>query len=252
MNNTLLEINNLCVSFINKTILKNLNLKINIGETHVIMGPNGTGKSTLANILTGNISQYQIDGKISFLNNNLLNLSIDEISLLGIFLSFQHPIEIPGLSNLNFIKAIINTHRKNNNLEPINMPDFLKLIDKHSEELNIKKDLLNRSVNEGFSGGEKKRNEILQLMLINPKLAILDEIDSGLDVDSLQLVFKNLNMFKNKNNSLLLITHYSRILNYIDIDYVHILNNGVISASGDKNLAYLVEKNGYNYFKNKI
>lgn len=245
MKNKILEIKKLSASFSNKKIIENLNLNINIGETHIIMGPNGAGKSTLANILSGNNKNYKLEGYINFINNNLIELSPENISLMGIFLSFQHPIEIPGLSNLNFFKAIINAKRKHNGLDPINNNDFNDIINKYSNKLKIKKDLLNRSVNDGFSGGEKKRNEILQMLILEPKLAILDEIDSGLDIDSLKLVFNALNEFKNKNNSLILITHYSRILNYIDVDYVHILKKGKIIESGDKNLVYKIEKDGY-------
>lgn len=249
MKNKILEIKNLSVSFSNKKIIENLNLNINLGETHVIMGPNGAGKSTLANILSGNNKNYKIEGFINFINNNLMELSAEELSLMGIFLSFQHPIEIPGLSNLNFFKAIINSKRKYNGLDPINNNEFNSIVNKYSDKLKIKKDLLNRSVNDGFSGGEKKRNEILQMFILNPKLVILDEIDSGLDIDSLKLVFDALNEFKNKNNSLIIITHYSRILNYINIDYAHVLKKGKIIESGDKNLIYKIEKDGY--YKNE-
>lgn len=247
MKKKMLEIKNLVVASTKKIILNNLNLNINFGEIHVIMGPNGAGKSTLANILTGNLLNYNINGSINFNNENLLTLSIEEIALKGIFLSFQHPIEIPGLSNLNFFKACINAQRKNKKIDPIETDEFTNILKKYSDQLNIKKELLIRSVNESFSGGEKKRNEILQMLLLDPTFIILDEIDSGLDIDSLKLVFTTLNKFKNEKKSMLIITHYSNILNYINVDYVHILKNGKIETSGDKNLAYKIEKNGYSF-----
>lgn len=249
--NELLNINDLTVSFNNKNILNNLNIKINTGETHVIMGPNGAGKSTLANILTGNFANYTISGSIKFKDLNLLNLSIDEIAIAGVFLSFQHPVEIPGLTNLIFFKTFINTQRKALKLNPIESIEFNNIVNECSAKLDFKKELLLRSVNVGFSGGEKKRNEILQMMLLNPKFVILDEIDSGLDIDSLKTVFNIIETFKNKNNSILIITHYSRILNYINVDVVHILDNGKIIASGSKDLAYQVEKHGYSFFNIK-
>ncbi|MCB1711099.1 MAG: Fe-S cluster assembly ATPase SufC [Candidatus Riesia sp.] len=244
----LLNIENLNVKLENLKILNDFNLNINPGETHVIMGPNGAGKSTLANILIGNILNYNITGKINFVNTNILGLPIEEIALKGIFLSFQHPVEIPGLSNTTFFKAFINAQRKFNNENPIDPEDLNSLINDTAFKLKIDKSLLNRSVNEGFSGGEKKRNEILQMLLLNPKLIILDEIDSGLDVDSLKITLNAINDFKDKNKSVLIITHYSRILNYIDVNKVHVLKNGKIIQSGKKELAYDIEKYGYNSF----
>lgn len=244
----LLNISNLTTSFINKIILNKLNFKINAGETHVIMGPNGAGKSTLANILSGNYDQYNISGNITYDNTNLLSLSAEKLALNGIFLSFQHPVEIPGLSNINFFKSFLNAKNKHLKINPIENNDFMTLLNTNLKLLNIKSELTNRSVNDGFSGGEKKKNEILQMLLLNPKFVILDEIDSGLDIDSLKLVFNAVNTFKNKNKSILIITHYSRILKYIDVDFVHILHNGTIIKTGDQSLAYDVEKHGYSYF----
>ncbi len=241
----LLDISNLNANLKEKKILTNLNLKIRNGETHILMGPNGAGKSTLANILTGNFKDYNITGSIDYNNIDLFSLSQEEIALKGLFLSFQHPIEIPGLSNYQFFKSFINNKRKYLNLDPIDQSELLEDIKKKMSMLKIKEEFINRNVNENFSGGEKKRNEILQMMLLNPNLIILDEIDSGLDIDSIKHVFDAINSFKNNNNSFLIITHYSKILEYTNIDAVHILYNGTIIKSGNKDVAIEIEKNGY-------
>ncbi len=248
MKEVILNINNLNVSYGKKNILNDFNLKIKYGETHIIMGPNGAGKSTLAKILTGYFKDYSISGDIFFEDKNLLNLKIEDIALLGIFLSFQNPIEINGLTNIDFFKAIINEQRKKNGMTPIEKIDFENLIKSITKNLNLNNEMLNRFVNYGFSGGEKKRNELFQMLLLNPKLIILDEIDSGLDLDSLKLVFDILKNFKNNQKALVIITHYSNILNYIDIDFLHILKNGKIIKSGKNEIIDLLEKNGYDYF----
>lgn len=242
---TLLSISNLSVCLKERVVLNKLNLDIKLGETHVIMGPNGAGKSTLAKILSGEFSNYSISGEVIYKNFNLFSLLPETLSLNGIFLSFQYPVEIPGLSNFQFFKSFINAKRKFEKLDPIDNNDFLFKVKKFMTALNMKEELLYRSVNEGFSGGEKKRNEILQMLLLDPTLVILDEIDSGLDVDSIKLVFDSINLFKNKNKSMLIITHYNKILDYIDVDFVHILLNGHLVKTGDKNLAFDIEKNGY-------
>lgn len=243
----LLSISNLSVSLKNKIILDKLNLNINLGETHVIMGPNGVGKSTLAKVLSGNFIGYDISGEVKYKDFNVMSLLPEELSLNGIFLSFQHPVEIPGLSNFQFLKSFVNSKRKFEKLDPIDNSDFLLKTKGFMNMLNMKEELLYRSVNEGFSGGEKKRNEILQMLLLNPTLVILDEIDSGLDVDSLKLVFDSINLFKHQGNAMLIITHYNRVLDYIDVDFVHVLLNGKIAKTGDKCLAIDIEKNGYSF-----
>ena len=241
----ILKINDLNVSLNNKKIINNLNLKINPGEKHIIMGPNGAGKSTLAKILTGDNKNYNITGEIIYKNKNLLEMEPEDISLNGVFLGFQYPLEIQGLTNFQFFKSFVNVKRKNNNLEPVDNEEFTIEIKKKMEDLNIKEDFLYRSVNEGFSGGEKKKNEILQMMLINPDLIILDEIDSGLDIDSLKIVCKSINSFLDKEKSLLAITHYIKILDYINVDFVHIIKNGNIIKTGNKSLAININNDGY-------
>ncbi|WP_185872218.1 Fe-S cluster assembly ATPase SufC [Blattabacterium cuenoti] len=248
----MLSIKNLHVSIENKKVLQGVDLTINAGETHIIMGPNGSGKSTLASIIAGK-KEYKITkGDIFFLNKNLLNSSPEERAHLGIFLSFQHPIEIPGISIINFIKTAINSIRKAKNMKRMSAKEILDKIKYLSFQLNIEKDFIYRSLNEGFSGGEKKRNEIFQMMMLDPLLSILDEVDSGLDIDSLRIVSQGINTFRNKKNSFLIITHYKRLLDYLLSDYiVHILYNGKIIHSGNKKLAEKLEEKGYDWILKK-
>ncbi|WP_185863800.1 Fe-S cluster assembly ATPase SufC [Blattabacterium cuenoti] len=250
----MLNIENLHVSIENKKVLRGINLKINTGESHVIMGPNGSGKSTLASIIAGK-KEYKInEGDIYFLNKNLKNFSPEERAHLGIFLSFQHPIEIPGVSIFNFIKTAVDSIREARNIKKMSSKDLLSKIKEKSSLLNIEKRFFYRSLNEGFSGGEKKRNEIFQMMMLDPLLSVLDEVDSGLDIDALRVVAQGINDFRNKNNSILIITHYKRLLDYIYSDYIiHILYNGKIIQSGDQKLAEKLEREGYDWIvKNKI
>ncbi|MFU7501795.1 MAG: Fe-S cluster assembly ATPase SufC [Candidatus Karelsulcia muelleri] len=246
----MLKINNLYVSVKKKQILKGVNLTINKGEIHVIMGPNGSGKSTLASIIAGK-KDYKINkGNIIFENINLIFFPPEERAHLGIFLSFQDPIEIPGISILNFIRISINSIRKANGKKEISYNEFFKKVKMVSDLLKINRTFLSRSLNEGFSGGEKKRNEIFQMCMINPKLSILDEMDSGLDIDAIRTISRGINKFKKKNNSILIITHYQRLLNYIIPDYVHILYKGKLVKSGNKELAIKIESEGYDWIKN--
>ncbi|WGH27022.1 MAG: Fe-S cluster assembly ATPase SufC [Candidatus Bostrichicola ureolyticus] len=249
----MLIINDLHVLVGEKYILQGINLIINPGEIHIIMGPNGSGKSTLAYIIAGKNDYKIIKGSISFEGHNILKMSPEERAYLGIFLSFQYPVEIPGVSLYNFIKTAINALYKARNLNQISTSEILKKIHKTANDLGLDKDLLKRSVNEGFSGGEKKRNEIFQMTMLDPKLAILDETDSGLDIDAINIIYKGVNNLIKKNNSVLIITHYQRLLEYITPNYVHILYKGKIIKSGNKNLALEIEKKGFNwFFKNKI
>ncbi|WP_185863244.1 Fe-S cluster assembly ATPase SufC [Blattabacterium cuenoti] len=244
----MLNIENLHAYIENKKVLKGVNLKINAGESHVIMGPNGSGKSTLASIIAGKKDYKITEGNIYFLNRNLKNSSPEERAHLGIFLSFQHPIEIPGVSIVNFIKTAINSICEARNIKKISAKDILLKIKEKSSLLKIEKNFFHRSLNEGFSGGEKKRNEIFQMMMLDPLLSILDEIDSGLDIDALRVVAKGINDFRNDKNSILVITHYKRLLDYLLSDYIiHILYNGKIIQSGDKKLAEKLEKKGYDW-----
>ena len=245
----MLELSNLTVKAENKEIIKNLNLNIKAGEVHAIMGPNGTGKSTLANVICGKEGYEIKDGSIRFLSQDINNKDSDEISRMGIFMSFQHPIEIPGVSWNSFLKASINSIRKDQGKEDISPIDFMKELKEKAELLEIDYKLLKRDVNHGFSGGEKKKFEILQMLLLKPKFTILDEIDSGLDVDALKIIAKNINAYKNPESSFLIITHYNRILDYIIPDFVHILSKNGIIKSGDKKLAKEVENQGYDDFK---
>ncbi|WP_341652134.1 Fe-S cluster assembly ATPase SufC [Blattabacterium cuenoti] len=250
----MLNIENLHASIENKKVLRGINLKINAGESHVIMGPNGSGKSTLASIIAGK-KEYKInEGNIYFLNKNLKNVSPEERAHLGIFLSFQHPIEIPGVSIFNFIKTAVDSIREARNIKKMSSKDLLSKIKEKSSLLNIEKSFFYRSLNEGFSGGEKKRNEIFQMMMLDPLLSVLDEVDSGLDIDALRVVAKSINDFRKKNNSILIITHYKRLLDYIFSDYIiHILYNGKIIQSGDQKLAEKLEKEGYDWIvKNTV
>jgi len=243
-----LNINNLNVSIEGKKILDNFNLTINQGEVHAIMGPNGSGKSTLANILAGN-EDYEVDsGKIIFKDSNLLDLNIEERAQKGIFLAFQYPVEIPGVNITPFLQSSINSKLKNDKKPELDNLSFAKILRKKAEELDINTDMLKRSINTGFSGGEKKRYEILQMSVLNPDFAIFDETDSGLDVDALRIVTEGINKFKNEKNSFLIITHYQKLLDYIRPDHVHVIRNGKIVKSGDISLASEIEESGYQNF----
>ncbi|MED5580588.1 MAG: Fe-S cluster assembly ATPase SufC [Pseudomonadota bacterium] len=247
----LLEVNNLHANVgsdaTSKPILKGLNLSINPGEVHAIMGPNGSGKSTLANVLSGRPGYTVIQGDVQLDQENLAELEPHERAQAGLFLAFQYPVEIPGVSNMEFLKASMDSLAKAHNAEQPDAASFIRQVRALAESLDLDPQFLKRGVNEGFSGGEKKRNEILQLLLLNPKMAILDETDSGLDIDALQTVAQGVNRFRNDNNGVLLITHYQRLLDYIVPDFVHVLADGQIIQSGDKNLALELEAKGYTW-----
>ena len=241
----MLNIKNIHTSINETKILNGLSLEIAPGEVHAIMGPNGSGKSTLAKVLAGQDDCEVTEGEIQYKGENLLDLSIEERSREGIFVGFQYPVEIPGLNNSQFLRASINAKRKHKEEKEMSAVDFLKLARETIEKLEIPQTFLNRGVNEGFSGGEKKRNEIFQMTMLNPDIAILDETDSGLDIDALKIVSKVVNEFKNENKAIILITHYQRLLDYIEPDYVHVLSSGKIIESGDKSLAQRLEQTGY-------
>ena len=243
----MLEIKNLKAQIEDKTILNGVNLKVNKGEVHAIMGPNGSGKSTLSSVIAGNEDYEVSSGGITYEGDDLLEMAPEERSHRGVFLSFQYPVEIPGLSVSNFIKTAINEKRKAFGQENISAKELLQLFKEKCELLNIDKEYLSRSLNEGFSGGEKKRNEIFQMAMMEPKLSILDETDSGLDIDALKIVANGVNSLKSSSNCIILITHYQRLLNYIVPDFVHILKDGKIVMSGDKSLAQKLEKEGYSF-----
>ena len=243
----MLKINNLHAKIDDKSILKGLNLEVKAGEVHAIMGPNGAGKSTLANIIAGKEEYEVTDGDIELNNEDISELAPEERAHNGVFLSFQYPVEIPGVSVTNFIKTAINETRKAKGLEDMPAKEMLKLIREKSELLEIDRKFLSRSLNEGFSGGEKKRNEIFQMAMLDPKLAILDETDSGLDIDVLRIVANGVNKLKTKNNAAIVITHYQRLLDYIIPDFVHVLHNGRIIKSGGKELAHELEEKGYDW-----
>ena len=241
----MLSIKNLYVSVKKNKILNGLNLDIKEGELHVIMGRNGSGKSTLANVVAGQ-DNYSIDkGKISYYNENLLDMEVEERAAKGIFMSFQYPVEIPGINNAYFLRSAMNSQQKFNNQKEINAPDFMKEYKKNMEHLDLDKSFLSRSLNEGFSGGEKKRNEMLQMLMLKPKLCILDETDSGLDVDALAIISKSIQAMRTNNRSFIIITHYHRILEHLDADHVHILSKGKIVKTGGKDLAIEIEKKGF-------
>lgn len=241
----MLSINNLFAEVNGVEILKGIHLQINPGEVHAIMGPNGSGKSTLANVLTGR-SEYAItQGDVQLQGQSLLNLTPEQRAAAGLFLAFQYPVEIPGVNNLYFLKTAFNSLRKQRGEKPVDAFDFLKLIKEKMAVLEMDEKFLHRSINEGFSGGEKKRNEILQMLLLEPKLAILDETDSGLDIDALQIVANGVNRLRHPKRSIVVVTHYQRLLRYIEPDYVHVLAKGQIIKSGDKDLALLLEEQGY-------
>ena len=226
-------------------ILKGINLTINAGEVHAIMGPNGSGKTTLSNVLAGRDGYTVTQGEILFFGKNLLELSIEARAAAGVFLAMQYPVEIPGVNNSYFLKTAFNSIRKTRGELPLDAFEFMQLIKSYLSDVDMDEKFLKRSVNAGFSGGEKKRNEILQMLLLQPKLAICDETDSGLDVDALQVVAKGVNQLRSPDRAILVITHYQRLLNYVEPDFVHVLMNGKIIQSGDKTLAYEIEKNGY-------
>ncbi|MFB9051778.1 Fe-S cluster assembly ATPase SufC [Formosa undariae] len=248
----MLKINNLHASVEGKAILKGINLEVKPGEVHAIMGPNGSGKSTLSSVIAGKEEYEVTDGEIFFDDENIEELSAEERAHKGIFLSFQYPIEIPGVSVTNFIKTAINETRKSKGLDDMPAKDMLKLIREKSELLEIDRKFLSRSLNQGFSGGEKKRNEIFQMAMLEPKLAILDETDSGLDIDALRIVSNGVNKLKNKDNAVVVITHYQRLLDYIIPDFVHVLLDGKIVKSGGKELAHELEEKGYDWIKEEV
>ena len=241
----MLNINNLSAKIENKQILNGLNLDIKAGEIHAIMGPNGSGKSTLANVLSGK-KGYEITGNIKYQNKDLFKLDIEERAHKGLFLAFQYPLEIPGVNTSNFLKTSLNAIRKSNGKKEFDALEFLKIVKKKATELKIDEKILNRQLNVGFSGGEKKKNEILQMSLFEPKMVILDETDSGLDIDALKIVADGVNTLRDKDRSFLIITHYQRLLDYIKPDFVHVLMDGKIAKTGCSELAVELEKAGYN------
>lgn len=248
----MLSIRNLHAGIEGKKILNGINLEIKAGEVHAIMGPNGSGKSTLASVLAGR-KEYEIhDGTVEFMGQNLLELSPEERAGAGLFLAFQYPVEIPGLSTVNFIKTAVNEVRKHRGEPALDSVAFLKLMKEKMALVNIDKSLLSRPLNEGFSGGEKKRNEIFQMAMLQPKLAVLDETDSGLDIDAIRIVANGVNKLSNKENAVLAITHYQRLLDYIVPDVVHVLYNGRIVKSGPKELALELEEKGYDFIKSEV
>ena len=250
LNFPLLEIKNLNVSINNTHILKNLNLTINKNEVHAIMGRNGSGKSTLSKVLAGHPAYSILEGDILLNGISIINLSPEERSHLGMFLAFQYPIEIPGVSNENFLRIAYNSKQVYNNKSELNSIQFLDIINEKLKLINMSTSFLNRNVNEGFSGGEKKRNEILQMMLLNSKLSILDETDSGLDIDALKTISIGINKFMNSEKSIILITHYQRLLDYIKPTFVHVMQDGKIIKTGSNNLAKELENKGYDWLKN--
>ena len=244
----MLKISNLTVSIENKLIIDNLDLEIPIGKKVAIMGPNGSGKSTLSNIISGKPGYDIKDGSIKFEDTDILEISPDERAALGIYMAFQYPVEIPGIANSSFLRTAINSIKKKNNEEPVNTRVFLEEINEIASKLGLDKSFLSRDMNTGFSGGEKKKNEILQLLLLKPKLCVLDEIDSGLDIDSLKIISKGISEYSNKKNSMLIITHYQRLLDYVKPDEVHIFNHGRIVKSGNYDLVKVLEEKGYKEF----
>ena len=245
----MLKIKDLKVSIDGKEILKGINLEVNKGEVHAIMGPNGSGKSTLAAVLAGRDEYEVTDGEVIYNGKDLLELSPEDRAREGIFLAFQYPVEIPGVSTANFMKTAVNEKRKYNGLEPLDSKDFLVLMKEKMKLVELDKSLTSRAVNEGFSGGEKKRNEIFQMAMLEPQLSILDETDSGLDIDALRIVANGVNKLKTKENAVIVVTHYQRLLDYIIPDFVHVLFNGRIVKSGGKDLALELEEKGYDWIK---
>lgn len=245
----MLSIKNLRASIEGNEILKGLNLEIKAGEVHAIMGPNGSGKSTLASVLTGRENYEVTGGEVCYDGKNLLEMAPETRAQEGVFLAFQYPVEIPGVSNINFLKTALSEIRSHRNLPPLEAKEFLKLLKEKQKLVEFDATLANRSLNEGFSGGEKKRNEIFQLAMLDPKLAILDETDSGLDIDALRIVAKGVNKLRSDKNAFIIITHYQRLLDYIVPDFVHVLYNGQIVKSGTKELALELEEKGYDWIK---
>ena len=241
----MIKIENLHVEVEGNQILKGINLEVKAGETHAIMGPNGSGKSTLAQVLAGHEDYEVTKGKVEYLKKDLLEMDVDERACEGVFLAFQYPVELPGVNNTYFLKSALNAQRKYRGEKEIDAMEFMDLISDKIKLLNLKDSLLKRPVNEGFSGGEKKRNEIFQMAVLEPKLALLDETDSGLDIDALRVVAEGVNTMRNKENAIIIVTHYQRLLNYIVPDFVHVLVDGKIISSGDKNLALELEEKGY-------
>jgi len=245
----MLSIKNLHVSIEGKEILKGLSLEVNPGEVHAIMGPNGTGKSTLAAVIAGKDGYDITEGEIEYLNKDIFDLTTEERALEGIFLGFQYPVEIPGVSMNNFMRTALNEHRKYKGLDPMSASEFLAKMEEKKRIVDIHDKLANRSVNQGFSGGEKKKNEIFQMAILEPRLALLDETDSGLDIDALKVVAKGVNKLRTKENATIVITHYQRLLDYIIPDFVHVLYEGRIVKSGGKELALELEEKGYEWLK---
>ena len=248
----MLVIKDLHAKIEDKEILRGINLEVKPGEVHAIMGPNGAGKSTLSSVLAGNEKFEVVDGSVTFNEKDLLDLSPEDRAREGLFLSFQYPVEIPGVSMVNFMRTAVNEHRKYREEDPISASDFLKLMREKKKLVEIDSNLTNRSVNEGFSGGEKKKNEIFQMAMLEPKLAILDETDSGLDIDALRIVANGVNKLKSPERSTIVITHYQRLLDYIVPDYVHVLYKGRIVKSAGKELALELEEKGYDWIKKEF
>ncbi|MFD1144211.1 Fe-S cluster assembly ATPase SufC [Larkinella insperata] len=248
----MLTISNLQASIGSKEILKGINLEVKAGEVHAIMGPNGSGKSTLASVLSGREDYDVTDGSVTFEGKDLLEMAPEERAAEGIFLAFQYPVEIPGVSTTNFLKTAMNEIRKYRGQEPLDAVQFLKLMKEKMKLVNIDQSLLSRSLNEGFSGGEKKRNEIFQMAMLEPKLAILDETDSGLDIDALRIVAEGVNQLRSPERATIVVTHYQRLLDYIVPDYVHVLYKGRIVKSGPKELAFELEQKGYDWIKAEV
>lgn len=248
----MLSIRNLQAKIEEKPILKGINLEVKAGEVHAIMGPNGSGKSTLASVLAGREEYEVTGGEVIFEGKNLLELAPEERAREGIFLAFQYPIEIPGVSTTNFLKTAVNEVRKHRGLDPLDAVAFLKLMKEKMQLVEISQQLLNRPLNEGFSGGEKKRNEIFQMAMLEPKLALLDETDSGLDIDALRIVANGVNKLRSKDNAIVVVTHYQRLLDYIVPDFVHVLYQGKIVKSGTKELALELEEKGYDWIKEEV
>lgn len=248
----MIEIKNLHASVEGNEILKGLNLTVKAGEVHAIMGPNGSGKSTLASVLAGNEDYEVTEGSVTYHGKDLLELETEDRAREGVFLAFQYPVEIPGVTNLNFLKVAVNEIRKHKGLEPLEAREFMKLAKEKAALVELKDNLANRPVNEGFSGGEKKRNEIFQMAMLEPKLAILDETDSGLDIDALRIVANGVNTLRSEGNAFIVVTHYQRLLDHIVPDFVHVLHDGRIVKSGDKSLALELEEKGYDWVKDEL